>query len=34
MSVEVCYFNDYFWDMISGVINEEYWYIDNNVVVD
>lgn len=34
MSVEVRYFNDYLRDMISGVINEEAWYIDNNVAVD
>ena len=34
MSVEVRYFNDYLRDMISGVINEEDWYIDNNVAVD
>ncbi|MDK9557963.1 TonB-dependent receptor plug domain-containing protein [Marinobacter sp. M216] len=34
MSVEVRYFNDYLRDMISGVINEEDWYIDNNVALD
>ncbi|OAN92837.1 TonB-dependent receptor [Marinobacter sp. EhC06] len=31
LSVEVRYFNDDFHDMISGVINEEEWYIANNV---
>lgn len=31
LSVEVRYFNDDFDDMISGVINEEEWYIANNV---
>ncbi|SNB55850.1 iron complex outermembrane recepter protein [Marinobacter sp. es.042] len=31
LSVEVRYFNDDFRDMISGVINEEEWYIANNV---
>ncbi|KAA1173971.1 TonB-dependent receptor [Marinobacter salinexigens] len=31
LSVEVRYFNDYMHDMISGVLNEEEWYIDNNV---
>lgn len=34
MSVEVRYFNDDLRDMISGVINEEDWYIDNNVALD
>lgn len=34
LSVEVRYFNDYFRDMISGVINEEEWYIANNVALD
>ncbi|WP_227515517.1 TonB-dependent receptor plug domain-containing protein [Marinobacter salinus] len=34
MSVEVRYFNDYLRDMISGVINEEDWYIDNNVALE
>lgn len=34
MSMEVRYFNDYLRDMISGVINEEEWYIDNNVALD
>lgn len=31
LSVEIRYFNDDFHDMISGVINEEEWYINNNV---
>ncbi|TYC63888.1 TonB-dependent receptor [Marinobacter sp. BW6] len=31
LSVEVRYFNDYFRDMISGFINEEEWFIANNV---
>lgn len=34
MNVEVRYFNDYFRDMISGVINEEDWYIANNVAME
>ncbi|KEF32469.1 TonB-dependent receptor [Marinobacter nitratireducens] len=34
LSVEIRYFNDHFRDMISGIINEEEWYIDNNVAID
>ncbi|WP_372995487.1 TonB-dependent receptor plug domain-containing protein [Marinobacter sp.] len=34
LSVEVRYFNDYFRDMISGIINEEQWFIANNVALD
>ncbi|WP_213476273.1 TonB-dependent receptor plug domain-containing protein [Marinobacter lipolyticus] len=33
-SMEVRYFNDQLRDMISGVINEEEWFIDNNVALD
>jgi len=33
-SLEVRYFNDDLRDMISGVINEEEWTIDNNVDLD
>lgn len=33
-SMEVRYFNDDLHDMISGVINEEEWTIDNNVDLD
>ena len=33
-SMEVRYFNDELDDMISGVINEEEWTIDNNVDLD
>ncbi len=32
--VEVRYFNDDLDDMISGVINEEDWFIDNNVALE
>ncbi|MBU2955966.1 TonB-dependent receptor plug domain-containing protein [Marinobacter sp. F3R08] len=31
LAVEIRYFNDYFRDMISGFINEEDWFIANNV---
>ncbi len=34
LSLEVRYFNDQLRDMISGVINEEDWTIDNNVALD
>ncbi len=34
VSVEVRYFNDQLRDMISGIINEEDWTIDNNVALD
>lgn len=33
-SLEVRYFNDELRDMISGIINEEEWTIDNNVALD
>ncbi|KPQ01611.1 TonB-dependent siderophore receptor [Marinobacter sp. HL-58] len=33
-SMEVRYFNDQLRDMISGIINEEEWTIDNNVALD
>lgn len=32
--MEVRYFNDQLRDMISGIINEEEWTIDNNVALD
>ncbi|MFN2360651.1 MAG: TonB-dependent receptor plug domain-containing protein [Marinobacter sp.] len=34
LSLEVRYFNDQLRDMISGIINEEEWTIDNNVALD
>jgi iron complex outermembrane receptor protein len=34
LSLEVRYFNDKLRDMISGIINEEDWTIDNNVALD
>ncbi len=34
LSMELRYFNDHLRDMISGVINEEEWTIDNNVALD
>ncbi|MGM0767674.1 MAG: TonB-dependent receptor plug domain-containing protein [Pseudomonadota bacterium] len=34
LSMEVRYFNDQLRDMISGVINEEDWFIANNVALD
>ncbi|HTN34964.1 MAG TPA: TonB-dependent receptor [Marinobacter sp.] len=34
LSLEVRYFNDYLRDMISGVINEDDWFIANNVALD
>lgn len=34
VSLEVRYFNDQLRDMISGIINEEDWTIDNNVALD
>jgi len=34
LSLEVRYFNDHLRDMISGVINEEEWFIANNVALD
>ncbi|MDL0433500.1 TonB-dependent receptor [Marinobacter sp. TBZ242] len=34
LSLEVRYFNDQLRDMISGIINEEQWTIDNNVALD
>ena len=34
LSMEVRYFNDQLRDMISGIINEEEWTIDNNVALD
>ncbi|MEX2475995.1 TonB-dependent receptor plug domain-containing protein [Marinobacter sp.] len=34
MSLELRYFNDELRDMISGVINEEDWFIANNVALD
>ncbi|WP_407657995.1 TonB-dependent receptor plug domain-containing protein [Marinobacter orientalis] len=33
-SLELRYFNDQLRDMISGIINEEEWTIDNNVALD
>ncbi|AXS81826.1 TonB-dependent receptor plug domain-containing protein [Marinobacter sp. Arc7-DN-1] len=33
LSTEIRYFNDDFRDMISGVINEEEWFIANNVAM-
>lgn len=34
LSLEVRYFNDELRDMISGIISEEEWTIDNNVALD
>lgn len=34
LSLEVRYFNDHLIDMISGIINEEEWFIANNVDLD
>lgn len=34
LSLEARYFNDQLRDMISGIINEEEWTIDNNVALD